>query len=263
MYRQKLPISVFIIAKNEADRISYSIKSVREWVDEVIVIDSGSTDNTVEIAENLGAKVIFHEWKGYELQKLFGEHQCNNDWILNIDADEEISDELAKEIQQLFMMGEPEIKIYRLRITIKHRFDNKIRPFAPANNPIRLYHKQYASFLKEQNGICHDSVIPKFPQEEITLKGKAWHRSMTSITQTVAKANFLTDMQARDLIQKEKHIGTIHILVEFPLAFIKAYFFRRYFIYGLAGFIDSVVFAFTRFLRVAKAWESRQINKLE
>ena len=70
---EKLPVSVFIIARNEADRIPLTIHSVRDWVDEVIVIDSGSEDDTVQVAESLGAQVVFNEWRGYGPQKVFGE----------------------------------------------------------------------------------------------------------------------------------------------------------------------------------------------
>ncbi|MEJ1472056.1 MAG: glycosyltransferase family 2 protein [Candidatus Sedimenticola sp. (ex Thyasira tokunagai)] len=93
-----LPISVFTIAKNEADRIHYTISSVNEWVDEVIVIDSGSTHNTVEVCKSYGATVLFNEWRGYGLKKSFGEAQCKNDWVLNLDADEEVTKELQNEI---------------------------------------------------------------------------------------------------------------------------------------------------------------------
>ena len=85
-----LPISVTIIAQDEADRIGMAIASVRDWVDEVVVVDSGSTDGTPEIAQSLGARVIHHDWPGYGQQKRFAEDQAQNDWILNIDADERI-----------------------------------------------------------------------------------------------------------------------------------------------------------------------------
>ncbi|MBC8523144.1 glycosyltransferase family 2 protein, partial [PVC group bacterium] len=98
----RLPISVFIIAKNEADRIPLAIASVIDWVDEVIVIDSGSDDETVSVSESLGARVIFNEWEGYGPQKVFGETLCNNDWLLNIDADEEITPSLRNEIERVF-----------------------------------------------------------------------------------------------------------------------------------------------------------------
>ncbi len=86
-----LPLSVFIIAKNEADRIGATIRAVRDLTDDVVVIDSGSTDGPKAVAEGLGARVIFNAWPGYGLQKRFGEEQCRHEWLLNIDADEELS----------------------------------------------------------------------------------------------------------------------------------------------------------------------------
>ena len=97
-----LPISVFIIAQDEEDRIAYTINSVKGWVREIIVIDSGSKDNTVKLCEDLGAKTFFNEWEGYGKQKIFGEQQCQEDWILNLDADEAISDNLKSEIMTVF-----------------------------------------------------------------------------------------------------------------------------------------------------------------
>ncbi|MEJ1463078.1 MAG: glycosyltransferase, partial [Candidatus Sedimenticola sp. (ex Thyasira tokunagai)] len=80
----KLPLSVFIIAKNEARCIGEVIDSVRELADEVIVVDSGSSDDTCDIAEARGARVLFNEWPGYGQQKRFAEEQCRNRWLLNI-----------------------------------------------------------------------------------------------------------------------------------------------------------------------------------
>ena len=93
-----VPISCFIIAKNEELSIERSIKSVKNICDEIIVVDSGSTDRTIEIARNLGAKVVFNEWPGYLAQKIYGESLCSHDWVLNIDADEEITEKLQEEI---------------------------------------------------------------------------------------------------------------------------------------------------------------------
>ena len=97
----KLPISCFIIAKNEADRISKTIESVIDIVDEVIVIDSGSTDGTQNLVKELGCKVFFNKWKRFGPQKRFGE-DCKNEWLLNLDADEYLSDEIKSEILQTF-----------------------------------------------------------------------------------------------------------------------------------------------------------------
>lgn len=84
----RLPISCFIIAQNEADRIARTIQSVKSWVDEVVVVDSGSTDDTVAVAQNAHARVISQSWLGFGGQKRFAEEQCRHEWVLNLDADE-------------------------------------------------------------------------------------------------------------------------------------------------------------------------------
>ena len=99
---EKLPISCFIIALNEADRIDKTIKSVKDLVDEVIVIDSGSNDGTQKLAEDLGCKVFYNEWNGFGPQKRFGEECSKNKWLLNLDADEYLSHEISNEIRDLF-----------------------------------------------------------------------------------------------------------------------------------------------------------------
>ena len=90
-----LPLSVFIIAKNEADRIGDTIRAVRHLTDDLVVVDSGSTDGTQEVAEALGARVIFNPWPGYGPQKRFAEEQCRHVWLLNLDADEVVPADLA------------------------------------------------------------------------------------------------------------------------------------------------------------------------
>ena len=101
-----LPLSVFIIAKNEADRIGETIRAVRDLTDDLVVVDSGSTDGTQDVAEELGARVIFNAWPGYGPQKRFAEEQCRHDWLLNLDADEVVPPDLAAEIAALFAAGD-------------------------------------------------------------------------------------------------------------------------------------------------------------
>ncbi len=102
MAKTSVPISVFIITKNEGDRIGQVIKAASQIASEILVIDSGSSDDTCKIALKLGASVLFNEWKGYGPQKIFAESRCKNKWILNIDADEELSPELCDEIKEIF-----------------------------------------------------------------------------------------------------------------------------------------------------------------
>ena len=126
----RLPLSCFIIAKNEADRIVRTIRAVKDWAGEIVVIDSGSTDGTQALAEAEGARVIFNAWPGFGQQKRFGETQCRNEWLINLDADEVVSPKLAAEIQALFGRGEPALAVYALRSTMSIR-DNRSRGCGP------------------------------------------------------------------------------------------------------------------------------------
>ena len=101
----RLPVSVFLISFNEQERIGDAIDSVRDWAAEVVVVDCGSTDATVEVAWERGAKVFHNPWPGYGAQKRFAEKKCASRWVLNLDADERVTAELADEVASLFAGG--------------------------------------------------------------------------------------------------------------------------------------------------------------
>lgn len=257
------PISAFIITKNEEQRITKAIVSIKDIVDETIVIDSGSTDKTVEIAKSLGAKVIHNDWPGYVAQKSFGEAQCQHKWILNIDADEEIAPKLREEIDSIFNNNrQDDYKAYRINFVIMHRKDKNPRFLAPSNTFIRLYCKDFASFKNSVGYTTRDAVTLNDGKQEqgnvMVLKGPAYHYSGTSIEQLVAKANFYSSEQAKDMLANGRIPSRARVYYEFFLYFFKAFFIRRYFIFGYDGFVDSVIFAFARFLRMAKAREGKK-----
>lgn len=256
-------LSAFIITKNEALRIKRAINSVKDICSEIIVVDSGSTDNTVEIAKSLGAKVVFNEWPGYVKQKSYAESLCKNDWILNIDADEELTQELQDEIKFIFgSKSQDRYMAYMVKVVILHRNDNLQRSLAPYNTCLRIYNKNYCSFSNTVGSTTKDSV--SFNQGIDTknkiynLNGSVYHRSGTSIEQLVAKANFYSSEQAKDINNANRNISAWRVAFEFPLCFLKAFFKRRYFVFGFDGFVDSMIFAFARFLRMAKARENQQ-----
>lgn len=259
-------ISAFIIAKNEEARIARAINSLKNAVDEIIVIDSGSSDNTVSIAGSLGAKVVFNEWKGYVAQKIFGESLCSHEWILNIDADEALSADLQDEIGYIFA-GELQerYKAYRMNMVIMHRNDLRPRKCAPSTSQIRLYNKKFASFANQESTTTHDAVLMNEDLSEAgnvyVLNEPVYHYSGVSIEQLVAKANFYSSQQARDLAESGRKISKFRIGFEFFVWFFKAFFMRRYFVFGFDGFIDSMIFAFARFLRLAKARELQKNKK--
>src|SRR2546430_15878071 len=126
----RLPLSVYIIALNEVDRIGSTINAVIDWADEVIVVDSGSSDGTAEFARSLGARVVQHPWKGFGRQRRFSESLCNNDWVLGIDADECVTPQLKNEITALFHSGGPKLVAYGMPILIVYPGKSKPRRFA-------------------------------------------------------------------------------------------------------------------------------------
>jgi len=258
MSAKTLPISVFIITKNEEDRIANVINLVKDLADEVLVIDSGSSDNTVEIATGCGAKVMHNDWNGYGAQKIFGEENCKNDWILNIDADEEVSKELSEEIKEIFANNLQE-KYYGFRVKIvnKFRFEKKPKKLAYYYNQLRLYNKNYAGF---KNSTIHDSVeLNEKDSSKIgQLKNIIYHQSFRSFSHWIDKINSYSQMQASDALAKNKNVSILKIFLTPTFAFFKAYIIRRYFIYGFDGFIYSYLFAFSRFAKLIKI---REINK--
>lgn len=253
----KLPISVFIIAKNEADRIPLAINSVSGWTDETLVIDSGSTDATVAVSKQLGAQVLFREWTGYGPQKVFGEAQCRNNWILNIDADEEVSPALRDEIVALFTHNKPSFSGYSIPILPLYNFQQRAHPWTAHHHPVRLYRKSHAGF---KDALVHDTVEVHAGQVG-HLKGMLNHRSFRSLTHHVEKVNFYSSAQAADLYAKGRNPSLLALLLITPFAFFKQFILRREFINGIDGIVVSYMYAFQRFIRLAKARERFQEHR--
>jgi glycosyltransferase involved in cell wall biosynthesis len=252
MTHAKLPISAFIIAKNEADRLPRAIRSVRDWVDEVIVVDSGSIDDTVRLAEELGAKTVFHAWEGYGPQKIYAQGLCRNDWLLNLDADEEVTPDLANEIRAMFANGAPSHHAYAARMVFVLAFEDKPRRFARWVAQGRLFNKNFASF---RDSIVHDDVVLNDGSEKKLLTHPIYHYSERSLGQDVEKMNFYTAMQAENMHRAGRDPGFLRMLFTPAFSFIKAYIFRGYFLQGTDGLIRARVYAFWRMMRLAKARE--------
>lgn len=250
-----LPVSVFIIAKNEADRIPLAITSVRDWVDEVIVVDSGSDDDTVAVSAALGARTLHRNWTGYGDQKVFGEQACRHDWILNIDADEEITGPLRDEIIGLFTTGAPSHSCYTLPILPLYNFQKRYPNTLTAHHhPVRLYNRQHAGF---SDSTVHDSVIKRSGTTG-HLKGMVNHRSFRSLRHHVDKVNTYSSAQADDLYAKGRNPSALMLIFTPPLAFLKSLLLRKEILNGVDGVIVSYMYAFQRFIRVAKARERFQ-----
>lgn len=251
----RLPLSVFIIAHNEDDRIATTISSVKDWVSEVVVIDSGSTDDTVSVATFLGARVVYNEWEGYGLQKRFGEDECENNWLLNLDADEEVTPQLAQEIQGLFAAGEPPLAGYILKVRDLLPNEKKLSCLAHTNHCLRLYNRERGRF---SDSPVHDSVIMQEGAETGKLQGAVLHRSFRSIAHAIEKMNSYTGTQALNLQKHGLAFPRIRLVTEFHISFLKAYILRLYILRGFGGFIYANIYAFGRVVRIAKYIEDRE-----
>ena len=248
----KLPISCFIIAQDEADRITNTIESVIDIVDEVIVIDSGSTDGTQDLARQLGCKVFFNKWKGYGPQKRFGEDCAKNEWLLNLDADEYLSDQIKSEILQIFDDNNKHYNFFSMKVTPIYPNWKKPRLFSASHQCVRLYNKRFGRF---SNSPVHDSVETN-NSKIFYFKNHVYHNSVRSFKHLIEKEESYIQLQSKTLKDKNKIFLFLRIFVEFPLAFIKYYFIRRHFTGALTGLVTSLILAYYRWKRVIVLFKS-------
>lgn len=250
----KLPISCYIIAQNEGDRIGTTIKSVRDLVDEVIVVDGGSTDDTVAVCASLGAQVIANKWPGYGFQKRFAEDRCKHHWLLNLDADEEMTPAIIAEITQLFAKGEPAEAGFIFQIKDLLPGEQKLAWLAHTDLRIRLYNRNKG---RVEASPSYDPVI--IEQGEVkTLKSPVMHRSFRSLSHMLAKINSYSDVQVKALEKRGLSFPYVRLFIEYPIAFLKAYILRAYALRGWRGFIYAIIYAHGRFVRVAKYIEWKE-----
>ncbi len=250
----KIPVSAFIVAKNEEARLGRVIEALKDWVGEVVVVDSGSTDCTVTIAVSLGAAVYHNAWAGYGPQKSFAETKCRYDWLLNVDADEVVSEALAGEIQALFARGEPGPGAYRVRILNVYPGDATPRPFANDYNVVRFYHKAAGSYATHP---VHDRVELREGSEPRQLRHPVYHHPYLSIEQLIDKNNRFSSFGARHTGKMRSSLPLkLRLFFEFPLNFLKFYIFRGHFMGGWKGFYFALCNAFMRTTRVAKMLEA-------
>lgn len=253
-----LPLSIYLICKNEADRLGPTLQAVDGLGREIIVVDSGSTDATKSVAEAHGARVVLHPFEGYGPQKRFAEDQCSEPWLFNLDADEVVSEELRRELIDLFASGDPAKDAFE--IPIAEVFPGMERPhrFAYSLAPVRLYRASVGRYSKSP---VHDRVDLKAGAKVGRTRARVHHFSVRSMGEQIGKLNRYTDMQVEDLFERGRQISPLRLIFEFPIQFLKAYFLRRHCFYGLYGIATAVNVAYARHLRIAKYVEQVRIKK--
>jgi glycosyltransferase involved in cell wall biosynthesis len=248
------PVSVTIITLNEENNLARAIQSV-SWADEVLIVDSGSTDKTREIAKGLGARVLENPWPGYGKQKNFAQTHAKNDWVLNIDADEEVSSELGAEIRDslsLIQTGRlvaggfyfPR-KTFYLGRWIRHG------GWYP-NFLVRLADRRVASWTEPS---VHEEL--KVSGEVKALSNPLHHYTFSNIQEQILTNLNFSRLGFMDLRRKGQAASLTKLVFKPIGKFLETYFLKRGCLDGLPGFIISVNAAHSMFLKYAYLIEAR------
>lgn len=246
-------LSVIIITHNEEENILRCILSVKDLADEILVVDSFSSDRTVEICNASGCKVISHEFEGYGQQKQFGVEQAGNDWILSLDADEVVTDELKQEIRTL-MQKEP-IPHGGYQIPFSLFYMGRILRYSGTGNEfhLRLYDRIRGRFTIVK---VHEGVEVNGPVG--TLKGKIIHYSYRDLVHHLQKINTYTTQAAEGYTARGRMFSKAWVAFKFPVSFFVFYIIKLGILDGYPGFLWSFFAAFYGSMKVAKTIEMQE-----
>ena len=245
------PISCYIRTFNEERMIGRVVEAAYQVAREVVVVDSGSTDQTRAIAEEKGARVVEQPWLGNGLQKRVGEDACNHDWLLDLDADEVVTPELAASIKALFAEGEPPDLAYHLTLMTVPAFGKPWHDFALANRA-KLYDRRRIRMREHKEWDQLD--LPKGFSPNV-LEGRLAHYSFSDFEHYVAKRNRVSSARARHLTLKPRWVLILRILFGYPVYFARHYFQRGHIKNGVYGFAIAGAAAFGRWMRDVKMYE--------
>ena len=242
----KNAVSVVILARNEARNIRACIDSV-SWADEVVVVDSGSEDETKEIARACGARVSEIEWNGFGPAKQSGVDVAKGPWILSLDADERVTPELADEIKSA--IGADTFSGYRIpRLTSFVGVWVRHGGWYP-DYVLRLFRKSEGMFTP---ALVHESVNVDGPVG--TLKNHLLHYSYDSLEDYISRMNRYTTLAARELYDSGRRFSLWQALVKPPAVFLKRYLLKVGFLDGWTGLqiaFLSAVYVFTKYAKLA------------
>jgi len=240
-------LSAVIITKNEEKNIGTCISSL-DFCDEVIVIDSGSTDSTCKIARERGAKVFHEPWKGYAEQKNYGNSQAAGQWILSLDADEEITDLLKPLILKAIQSNE--FEAYKIPRKTYHSGQWIQYGGWYPNALIRLFKKNSGAWKSDE---VHEAF--HCTGRVGSLSEPFVHHSFASFKEQAHKNNEYSSLGAKKLRRNRQAFSILKLLVKPPLKFLETFVLKRGFLDGMRGYIIAVMAAHSVFLKWAKLWE--------
>lgn len=248
MTKQKqIPVSVYVITKNEEENIVSLLNNLKNFA-EVIIVDSGSTDRTLALAASYSnTKVSFNEWPGFSEQKAHALSLCRFPWVLNLDADETLSDTFINELDS-FIKQEHFVALRCNRILL--RWGRQPRCIGKAEKLIRLFKKDSGHYESRQ---VHESISISGPVKE--TEAEILHHENLSYSQRIEKTVFYAKLKAQDKFNKGDRTNILVVLLIFPLTFIRTYLFKGHFLDGFGGVLTSVNVGFYNYMKYANLWD--------
>lgn len=243
-----------MITKNEESQIERCLSSV-PWAAEKIVVDSFSTDKTVEIAEKMGTKVYEEAWRGFGPQKAFATTKASHEWVLSLDADEALSPELSEEIQNQFrnLNSEAGYELNRRSFHLGRWITHE--SWYP-DRQLRLFNKKHSQW---SDSVLHEKIQT---QKVLRLQGDILHWVFDGVSDQVIADDRYSTLGAEKLLQKGDQFSVLKMFVKPPIKFFECYFLKLGFLDGLPGFIIAIGASYySIFLRYAKIWEKRMRSR--
>ena len=240
-------LPALILTQNVEDLLRDCIESVK-WADEILVVDAFSKDRTAEIARELGARVLQHEYGNYIKQNNWAIPQASNPWILSVDSDERATPELRDEILAILKEG-PRSNSY----TIQRRnyfMGHPLPHCLKGDWERRLFLRDKARFPEQE---VHANPVVEGPSER--LGGELLHFSFRSFKQYMPKLDALSTRAANDRTRRVGRVGVWHLVLHPFGRFVRQYILKRGFLDGRAGLVFCLLSAFSSFLKYAKLWE--------
>lgn len=247
-------LSLILIVKNEARHLARCLDSAKDLVNEIIIVDSGSSDETLEIAAQYGAHCYVHsDWQGFGKQRQIAQQYATSEYVLWLDADEYLSVELAQSIRE-HLANNTELTAYYLnRLSSFLGKDIRYSGWYP-DTILRLYPRELAQYNDNK---VHESVVLMQKLPEKTLSGDLYHTSYTSLAQYTQKSQFYAQLWAQQKYAQGKRSSLTQAIVHAIGCFLKMYLFKRGFLDGKHGFLLAILSAQSVFLKYASLWAAQ------
>ena len=238
-------LSVVIITKNEESNIRRCLESVK-WADEIIVLDSGSTDQTVAIAKEFTSQVFSTDWQGYGIQKQRALAYATGDWVLNLDADESINEKLRKIIERAMLRQKYDA--YRIPICLNF-YGQQLRFSASPTRHIRLFKRVGAQY---SNDLVHEKIVLPSTHRIGRLSAPIMHHSFRDVTHAIYKMNKYSSYSAQIKLKNNQHGSVWKAFAGSSWMFWRSYILQGGIFDGRAGLILAMMNAHSSFYRSIK-----------